>query len=133
MAAHPSVGSVIRPIKTKPHAGRRGASVSANAGGGLRSNDTAVPQNWRVRLPDPLNYYSAHVERLGRSNASGYAQGRCPFHDDHNASLSVHVKGQRGGWRCFAGCGHGDLVAFHERLRGMHFAAAVRDLIGWRP
>ena len=37
--------------------------------------------------------------------------------------------GERGGWRCFAGCGGGDLVGFHMRLRGLGFRAAVRELL----
>ena len=40
---------------------------------------------------------------------------------------------ERGGWRCFAGCGGGDLVGFHMLLRGLDFKTAVRDLVGVRP
>lgn len=91
-----------------------------------------LPDNWRERLPDPAGYYAQRIHGIGRANTSGWAQGRCPFHDDSNASLSVHVEGERGHWRCFAGCGGGDLVNFHMRLQGMDFKAAVRDLIGLR-
>ncbi|MHB8447381.1 MAG: CHC2 zinc finger domain-containing protein [Rudaea sp.] len=91
-----------------------------------------LPQNWRDRLPDPASYYRQHVENLGKANATGWAQGRCPFHNDRNASLSVHVADARGGWRCFASCGGGDLVGFHMRITGKPFADAVRDLIGMR-
>ena len=52
----------------------------------------------------------------------------CPFHDDKEASLSVNF--QHGGWCCFAGCGRGDMVGFHQRRTGLDFAAAVRDLTG---
>ena len=92
-----------------------------------------LPADWRDRLPDPATYYATHVAKLSRPNATGWAQGVCPFHDDHSASLSVQVADPRGGWRCFAGCGGGDLVGFHMRLRGMDFTSAVRDLIGVRP
>jgi len=96
-----------------------------------RPTDTArIPDNWRERLPDPDVYYGQHVAKLGKPNGSGWAQGACPFHDDHNKSLSVCLTGERGGWRCFASCGGGDLVGFHSRLRGLDFKAAVRDLIG---
>ncbi|MFC3815016.1 AAA family ATPase [Lysobacter sp. GCM10012299] len=71
---------------------------------------------WRERLPHPADYYPAHVARLGRANGEGWAQGLSPFHEDSSASLSVHVDSARGGWRCFAGCGHGDLVSFHMCL-----------------
>ncbi len=92
-----------------------------------------LTQNWRDRLPDPAIYYAAHVAKLSRANATGWAQGTCPLHNDHNASLSVHVTDPRGGWRCFAGCGGGDLVGFHMLLRGLDFTAAVRELIGVNP
>lgn len=86
--------------------------------------------NWRDRMPDPANYYAAHVPKLSRANATGWAQAACPFHEDRNASLSVHVGDPRGAWRCFANCGGGDLVGFHMRLRGLDFKTAVRDLTG---
>lgn len=90
-----------------------------------------IPENWRDRLPDPPAYYNQHVAKLGRVNATGWAQGVCPFHDDRNASLSVHVAGaSAGGWRCFAGCGGGDMLGFHMLRTGLDFKAAVRDLIG---
>lgn len=88
-----------------------------------------IPDNWRERLPDPATYYAQHVAKLSRANPAGYAQGICPLHDDHNASLSVCMTG-RGLWRCFSSCGGGDMVGFHMRLRGLDFKGAVRDLLG---
>jgi hypothetical protein len=87
-----------------------------------------LPRNWRDRLPDPGEYYAAHVGKLSRPNGSGYAQGACPFHEDKTASFSVNVTG-KGGWKCFAGCGSGDLVSFVQRLRGCDFKAAVLELV----
>jgi len=84
-----------------------------------RSTTARVPENWRDRLPDPAAYYGQRVAKLGKPNGTGWAQGVCPFHDDHNKSLSVCIIGERGGWRCFAGCGGGDLLGFHCRLRGL--------------
>lgn len=90
----------------------------------------ALPCDWQDRLPDPGSYYRRHVDELGRASSAGWAQGLCPFHDDHHPSLSVCVTG-RGQWQCHA-CGtHGDLVAFHERITGLAFVPAVRDLLGW--
>ena len=96
------------------------------------STSTRLPRNWRDRLPDPGAYYAQHVAKLGKPNALGWAQGQCPFHDDRNASLSVHVSDARGGWRCFASCGGGDLVGFHIKRTGQSFADAVRELIETR-
>jgi DNA primase len=89
-----------------------------------------LPRNWRTRLPDPETYYRARVAKLGARHGNGWAQGRCPFHEDRNASLSVRLDGERGHWRCFTGCGHGDLVSFHMRLIDRPFIEAVRDLVG---
>jgi DNA primase len=89
-----------------------------------------LPNNWRDRLPEPARYYRTRIDKLGAHRSNGWAQGRCPFHEDRNASLSVNLDNPRGHWRCFAGCGSGDLLAFHMRLSGLGFADAVRDLVG---
>ena len=91
-----------------------------------------LPKDWRDRLPDSKDYYRARVPKRGKANATGWAQGPCPFHEDRNASLSVNVRAHNGGWRCFAGCGKGDLVAFHGRITGKAFDHAVADLLGVR-
>ena len=91
-----------------------------------------LPRNWRDRLPEPAAYYVRHVEKLSKPNVTGWAQGRCPFHDDSNASLSVNVGDARGGWRCFASCGGGvqsttrRTPAFNATSRKCVIAAAYR-------
>ena len=131
------------PRKGKRHAGGRGASDTAR----LRAlygkaeatpqrrgwQSPTLPRNWRDRLPDPAGYYADKLPKLGKRNGEGWAQGRCPFHEDRDASLSVNLAGLRGCWKCFAGCGQGDMVAFHMRLRGVQFVEAVRELVGVRP
>ena len=126
----------MSPGKRKPDTGGHRASDAIS---GLRAlygkaNSTGssarLPDNWRDRLPDPASYYAEQVAKLGKRNGEGWAQGRCPFHDDRDASMSVNLAGSRGCWKCFAGCGSGDMVAFHMRLRGVAFAEAVRDLVG---
>lgn len=96
--------------------------------GPYKQKPGGIPTQWRDRLPDPATYYAASVAKLTRANGAGWAQGVCPFHDDCSASLSVQVVKGRGGWRCFAGCGAGDLVGFHMRRTGMSFKEAVREL-----
>lgn len=91
-----------------------------------------LPRDWRARLPAPGDYYPQRVAKLSKPNATGWAQGTCPFHEDRNASLSVHVSDTRGAWRCFAQCGGGDLVAFHMRFAGKPFKEAVADLVRCR-
>lgn len=133
-------------LKGKPRAGGLGASGSIAGYRALYGKAEAtrtdrsrkgwqsptLPRDWRGRLPDSANYYRHHVAKLTRPNTTGWAQGVCPFHEDRNASLSVHVSDPRGGWRCFAGCGGGDLVGFHIRLTGKPFKDAVADLVRWQ-
>lgn len=90
---------------------------------------TYLPKNWRDRLPDADSFYRERVEKLSRPNQENWAQGRCPFHEDRSASLSVRLGG-RGHWKCFAGCGHGDMVSFLMRQSGKNFVDAVRELTG---
>lgn len=121
------------PEKRNPPGGR--ACFNSRTGEGRQEKHSAnrsLPNNWRDRLPPPAVYYGAVIERLSRPNATGWAQGKCPLHDDSNASLSVHVSDERGCWRCFAGCGGGDMVSFHMRRTGLAFREAVRDLLGVR-
>lgn len=122
----------------KPNAARRRVSSRAFQTEGTRRNCTpprtssstfSVPKNWRERMPDPVSYYGKAIANLGNANALGWAQGACPFHEDKNASLSVHVTHERGGWRCFAGCGGGDLLGFHMKRTGQSFRDAVINLI----
>jgi len=104
------------------------ATPSTPARKGWRDNPKA-PNDWRNRLPDPATYYAAKLGKLKRVNSGGWAQARCPLHDDTEASLSVNVGDPRGGWKCFAGCGAGDLVSFHMRLRGLTFPQARDELL----
>lgn len=117
----------------KPGAGGRRVSGAIARLGALygKADSTRLPDNWRDCLPDPDAYYRARVAKLGKAHGNGWAQGRCPFHEDRNASLSVSLL--HGGWKCFAGCGGGDMVSFHMRTSGLAFADAARDLLGVRP
>lgn len=81
--------------------------------------------------PDAELYYRQTIQKLGPER-NGWALGLCPFHDDHNPSLSVNF--QTGGFNCFAcGAKGGNVIAFHAKL---HFnddwKAARRDLMGGR-
>ena len=54
--------------------------------------------------------------------------GLCPFHDDHNPSLSVNPKTNL--WQCF-GCGAaGDVIRFIELFDQVDFKEAVNRLAG---
>ena len=129
----------MRPGKWKPDTGGRRASDAVSGlralyGKGEVSGSSAraprVPANWRNRMPDPATYYAAHIKPGKRSGA--WTMALCPFHDDHNPSFGVKLGSEGGHWECFAGCGRGDMVAFHMRLRGVTFVEAVRELAGVR-
>lgn len=129
-------GRMKAPKQPKLCSGCRGVPATRQSGQDRQARagtrlPLVLPSNWRDRLPQPDKYYRAHVAKMGKPNGTGWAQGVCPFHDDHNASLSVHVA-SAGGWRCFAGCGGGDLLSFHMRRTGLDFRAAVADLLRWR-
>ena len=55
-------------------------------------------------------------------------RGRCPFHDDQNASFSVNAEGNY--WHCFAGCGGGSIIDFWMKYKNCEFTPAVRELAG---
>ncbi|TAM96158.1 MAG: hypothetical protein EPN40_09395 [Rhodanobacteraceae bacterium] len=134
----------MTPTNTKPRGGSRGAGFERKGSreyidrvrqlyGARRAGDHPagyLPRDWRRRLPDPAKYYAQHVDRLGNPNASGWAQGLCPFHDDHHPSLSVHVA-DGGAYRCMScGASGRDVLAFHMARTGYGFKQAVRDLLG---
>ena len=50
----------------------------------------------------------------------------CPFHPDKNASFSIYKDGQH--WKCFAGCGSGDAIAFFAKATGLNNREAFRKL-----
>jgi hypothetical protein len=82
----------------------------------------------RDRLPEPLDYYTRHLHRLRMRG--DWASARCPFHQDKNPSLSVSLT--HGGYLCHAcGARGGDLLDFHQRLRGISFREAAKDLNAW--
>lgn len=126
----------MSPETKKPRAVRRRASEGAGFDGrdhatapARRPSTARPPANWRDRLPDPASYYAQHVQGLTQNDASGWARGACPLHQDNTAGLRVHVTHPRGMWQCDGGCGAGDLVGFHMRRHGLDFKAAVRDLV----
>ncbi len=88
-----------------------------------------LPPDFRQRVSATAGeYYKCHTRRLGRPNSDGWASCCCMFHKDKIASASANLI--TGGFRCH-GCGeHGDLIAIHQRISGLAFKAAVRDLLG---
>jgi putative DNA primase/helicase len=75
-------------------------------------------------------YYEARLQ--GQRFTSKVEQKlRCPFHDDQQPSLSINF--EKGGWKCFAGCGQGGVVQFEMKFSECdenHARANVADLVG---
>ena len=88
-----------------------------------------LPSNWHYMLPEPKRYFGRRVVDLGKPNATGWAQGKCPFHDDPAAAFRVNVKWDHSQWHCFGGCGDGTMVDFHGHLYGLTFEEAVAELL----
>jgi hypothetical protein len=78
-----------------------------------------------IQKMDFGRYYASQKE-LGLQGSGDNLKARCPFHPDAKASLSVDVS--KGLWYCHAGCGGGDVVSFHARLRGVLMAEAREEL-----
>ncbi len=84
----------------------------------------------RARLPDPLTYYAAELERL--RPAGRHASARCPFHDDQHPSLTLNLA--TGAFRCHvAECGAQGrgVLDFHMARYGLCFVAAAKELGAW--
>ena len=50
----------------------------------------------------------------------------CPFHDDHNPSLSIHDG--KGIFKCFVCGASGDSISFVTRLKGLDFVEGLREI-----
>lgn len=55
----------------------------------------------------PLEAAWEHYGGTLLTHREGRNKARCPLHDDANASATVNIAEQR--WKCFAGCGYGDI------------------------
>jgi hypothetical protein len=82
----------------------------------------------RAFLPSPKKYYGQIFELA--STTEEWTKVLCPFHDDHNPSLSLNL--YSGGFNCFAcEAKGGDIVAFHMLYHDMGFIEACKDLGAW--
>lgn len=77
------------------------------------------------RYIDYFDYYSSRLKKSKKESAEQLL-GLCPFHADKGESFSVNLKS--GQWKCFAGCGAGNVIGFHGKLHGLGDKEAYRDL-----
>lgn len=55
-----------------------------------------------------------------------WLNGLCPFHHDHTPSFGMNKVSKV--WKCFSGCGSGDLIAFLMRIMGISRIEAIRKV-----
>lgn len=57
----------------------------------------------------------------------------CPFHDDHNPSLTIN--NAKGFFKCFVDETHGDAISFVQQYKNLSFVESLKDIcqkLGWR-
>jgi putative DNA primase/helicase len=57
----------------------------------------------------------------------------CPFHNDGNPSFSLNT--ENGMWKCFSGCGSGDMIDFEQHRADCDFKLAIgniKKLLGFK-
>lgn len=74
---------------------------------------------------DKAAFYAEHIPSL-KVNGRPEALGLCPFHDDHNPSLSVNV--DSGLFRCFSCNAKGDIFTFYQRVKDVDFPTALKEM-----
>ena len=74
---------------------------------------------------DFKSFYHPLVINL-KENGNAQALGLCPWHPDHNPSLSINL--ESGLFNCLAGCGGGDVFTFYQRYKQVDFKTAPKEI-----
>jgi DNA primase len=78
------------------------------------------------QVKDKLNIVDVVGQYVTLKRAGRTYMARCPFHNEKTASF--HVSPERGTYKCF-GCGEGgDIFSFVEKMEGVDFPTALRQL-----
>lgn len=82
----------------------------------------------RNNLPNPLSFYEEQGMNL--IGTGKWQKTLCPFHDDHDPSLSINS--QNGAFYCFS-CQTkgGDIISFLMQKDKLNFVEAVKYLGAW--
>lgn len=107
--------------------GKNTARAKASQKRGGKAGGELLPPDWRKRLPQPVEYYTAKLGRLGRMDAKGWVNPRSPW----GGVLYVNLK--TGDWVA-RDCKYtrGDMVRFHHLLTGLDPLQAIWALLKWR-
>lgn len=75
---------------------------------------------------DFKKFYQSHIINL-KESSNNQAIGLCPFHDDHNPSLSVNL--DNGAYNCFACNAKGrDVFKFYQDYKKVDFKTALKEI-----
>ncbi len=74
---------------------------------------------------DFKSFYQSHVINL-KENGKAQVLGLCPFHDDHNPSLSIRLKD--GVYKCFSCNAKGDVFKFYQDYKKVDFKTAFKEI-----
>ncbi len=82
----------------------------------------------KAEILERLSFESFYTDELKelKPTAGGNALALCPFHEDHNPSLSVNL--ETGVFNCFSCDAQGDVFAFYMRRHGCDFKEALQAL-----
>lgn len=72
----------------------------------------------------PINALEQAWEHYGGRLPSRGNKAHCPLHEDHTASATVDL--ETGRWRCYAGCGWGDIYHLIKLAEKVDFPTAKR-------
>ncbi|CCG42168.1 CHC2 zinc finger domain-containing protein [Magnetospirillum molischianum] len=90
-----------------------------------RSDRFSSDDRLAVRARHPIEVVVGRHAALRKRGRKFWAC--CPFHAEKTASFAVDP--ERGTWRCYAGCGGGDVVDFVMRIQHEAFPVAMRRLM----
>ncbi len=86
--------------------------VTASASSSKRGQYPEAP-TWLTLVFEAINDFLATGGFAPQPSGNAGVLARCPLHEDHHPSLSLHpVRG----WKCWAGCGQGRLTKLASRL-----------------
>lgn len=75
---------------------------------------------------EKANQYPIENLYKGELKGTKTKMGKCPFHQEENASFAIYP--HTNSWNCFAGCGGGDVISFYMKLHAVDFQTAVTAL-----
>jgi DNA primase len=75
-----------------------------------------------------VSLFEGYGVKLSKTSHNGSYTGLCPWHDDHNPSLSVDET--KGLFHCFGCDAKGDIIELVRKMEGVSFREALKKLEG---